>query len=169
MTIRKVFKSPQELITYVNWLDIVKNSQYGWSPEDLEKLMPIFRWQEKYRNTLGERPPYTKEEDAAAKYLDSIYETRTEKWPKNDLANIPIESIYEAFYLRDIWYDLEEEPESEEPILILEKDFPYTFPVLVTGNIDSDYDRYGPVGGCSVVFTSLKEIEELKGESNALR
>ena len=150
MDIHKKFSCIQEYTEFItelfSWVDNYDKSL--WKEDDLPKLKPWFE----YSNT--KQGVWTNDIQNSFEYYKECLELYGHKNVdmRNSLSQIRIEQLMDCFYFR---YVDEEDIDNIDVVL---DNFPYSFPVIVTGIIESGYDRFGDISLLCIRFVSLSEF-----------
>ena len=163
MDIHKKFSCIQEYTDFVtellNWTNSNKSL---WKEEDLPKLKPFFDFSRNKQTNKNYSGIWTDTIQDSFEYYNKCSELYGQKNAemRDSLSRININDLISAFYFKHKYSD--EECEDNEDLLnnneIVLDDFPYSFPLIVTGVIESGFDRIGDLSMLMIRFVSLSEF-----------
>lgn len=174
MRIKKLIKSEQELIDYAwRFISWKLEDKQVWKDEDLPVLQPFFDKQQisgDFKFTEEQKRGFDRFVLARKEYANEEFEIR------DGVEQMDIGILCESFFLKplslDCWdyndkgEEIDEQGNVVEPLskksLEIDEDWKkdLTFPLVLVGNISSDYDRLGPVAMLSIDFVELKDFNE---------
>jgi len=149
MEIHKKINSELEYFEYFQYLLKQKNNEDVWRKEDRPILEPFFDWNIMKNPPMPEdvKPSYDHWVKCREEYANDLFEIR------DSLMHIDEYSLAEAFGFEPI------ESEDDE-IEDYKLEIKHTYPFIVTGFIDSGWDRGGKSSACIIRFVYLKDFEE---------
>lgn len=151
MEIHKKINSKEEYIEYFKYLLTRKNIEDVWKDEDRPILEPFFNWSISKNYPMPEevKPSFDHWVKCREEYANDLFEIR------DSLMHIDEYTLAEAFGFEPI-------ENEEEEIEDYELDIKHTYPLIVTGFIDSSWDRGGKSSACIIRFVYLSDFNEEK-------
>ena len=153
MDVHKKFNSKQEYADF--FLELISWKEHNkslWRENDLPLLESFF----KYSNNPNRRDvEMTEEEKTSFDHWVKCNEDYGDKNKdiRNSIAGIDEYRLAEAF-----GFTLIEDEDDEKPFEYILDDDLNEFTLFVTGYIDSDHDRSGPISVCMIRFVTLKDF-----------
>ena len=163
MYVHQLINNEQEYRDYCNKLfGYATGDDEIWRAEDLPKMQPFFDYQTKSR---AEIPlPYTPEVSAAFAHYDKCLEEygRDAAEMRDSVRQISIDKLMEAFGFDEPEYTEDNEPDVYEfEKFTLRKEFfeELSFPQVIVGTIESDFDRTGNFAILQIDFVCKSEFD----------
>lgn len=152
MDIHKKFNSLQEYTDFFLELISWKSHKSLWKESDLPLLEPFFDFSNNRHLNNG---PMTEEQKLS---FDHYLKCRKDYADENVDMRDSIIGVNE-YNLADAFCFKEIEDEDGNVLEYVLEDNDLEFPLVVTGYIDSDYDRSGSTSVCVIRFVTLKDFK----------
>ena len=158
MDIHKKFNSQQEYTEF--FLELISwkaNNKSLWRENDLPLLESFF----KYSNNPNRRDVEMTEEEKTS--FDHWVKCNEDYGDRNKDIKNSINGIDEYRLAEAFGFEVIEDEDEEKPLEYSFEKFKQEeeieFPLFVTGYIDSDHDRSGPISVCMIRFVTLKDFQ----------
>lgn len=156
MEIHKKINSKKEYIEYFQYLIAKKNSTQIWRDEDLPLLQPFFDasiYKEKNSWSEEVKLSFDHYQKCREEYANELFDIR------DSLDQIDECSLADAFGFNIV--EIDEDDDGLVPIIEYEYvlDTNHEYPLIITGYIDSGYDRMGKSSVCIIRFVYLKDFD----------